>query len=33
MYNICNVLNRIGDFCFQIGEKKLELTGTLIRVC
>ena len=31
MYNICNVLNRIGDFCFQIGEKKLELTGTLIK--
>lgn len=31
MYNICNVLNRIGDFFFQIREKKLELTGTLIK--
>ena len=31
MYNICNVLNQIGDFCLRIGEKKLELTGTLIK--
>ena len=31
MHNICNVLNRIGDFFFQIREKKLELTGTLIK--
>lgn len=30
MYNICNVLNKIGDFCLRIGEKNLELTGTLV---
>lgn len=31
MYNICNVLNKIGDFCLRIGEKNLELIGILVK--